>query len=246
MNEACFSRVPIELWKPDRSLKVMAVSSDGHLVPQIDNTYDLGSNSYRVHNIYAATIYGSLGDAIDHGTLTGLDDDDHPQYILHSIATAANDFLVASGAGAYVKKTLAETRALLGIAYQMEAGATASNPLDSTTYYLGYHDRAPSTTESWRKYFLRSGKVRAVRVSFWQSAGSGETSSIYFRINGASDTLISAMVTNNASATTFLNNSLDIPVSAGDYFTIKWVTPAWVTNPTGVEVHVDLLIEPPA
>ena len=32
----------------------------------------------------------------------------------HNLATAANDFLVASGAGVYVKKTLAETRAILG------------------------------------------------------------------------------------------------------------------------------------
>jgi len=32
----------------------------------------------------------------------------------HALATAANDFLVASGAGAYVKKTLAETKAILG------------------------------------------------------------------------------------------------------------------------------------
>ena len=35
----------------------------------------------------------------DHGELGGLDDDDdHTQYILHSLAAAANDFLVASGA----------------------------------------------------------------------------------------------------------------------------------------------------
>ena len=32
----------------------------------------------------------------------------------HNLATAANDFLVASGAGVYVKKTLAETQAILG------------------------------------------------------------------------------------------------------------------------------------
>lgn len=51
---------------------------------------------------------------VDHGNLNGLGDDDHPQYIKHDLATAANDFLVASGAGNFVKKTLAETQALLG------------------------------------------------------------------------------------------------------------------------------------
>ncbi|KKN74740.1 hypothetical protein LCGC14_0387820 [marine sediment metagenome] len=51
--------------------------------------------------------------ATDHGSLGGLTDDDHTQYIRHALATAANDFLVASGSGAYVKKTLAETLALI-------------------------------------------------------------------------------------------------------------------------------------
>jgi hypothetical protein len=48
----------------------------------------------------------------DHGSLSGLLDDDHPQYIKHSLATAVSDFLVASGAGTFVKKTLAEVKTL--------------------------------------------------------------------------------------------------------------------------------------
>ncbi len=39
--------------------------------------------------------------------------DPHTGYILHALATATNDFLVASGSGVYVKKTLAETKAIL-------------------------------------------------------------------------------------------------------------------------------------
>jgi hypothetical protein len=50
---------------------------------------------------------------LDHGGIQGLADDDHTQYILHSLADAANDFLVASGANTYIKKTLAETGAIL-------------------------------------------------------------------------------------------------------------------------------------
>ncbi|MCP3681688.1 MAG: hypothetical protein GY861_03265 [bacterium] len=49
----------------------------------------------------------------DHGSLAGLSDDDHPQYVLHSLADAENDFLIASGADTFVKKTLAETGAIL-------------------------------------------------------------------------------------------------------------------------------------
>ncbi len=50
-----------------------------------------------------------------HAQLTNLGADDHTQYTRHSLATAANDFLVASGAGAFVKKTLAQVKTILGL-----------------------------------------------------------------------------------------------------------------------------------
>lgn len=57
---------------------------------------------------------GAQAGQLDHGlALTGLSDDDHPQYIKHSLATAISDFLVASGAGVFIKKTLAEVKTLL-------------------------------------------------------------------------------------------------------------------------------------
>ena len=56
---------------------------------------------------------GNSVSAIDHGGLGGLTDNDHTQYILHSLADAENDFLVASGDDAFVRKTLAETGAIL-------------------------------------------------------------------------------------------------------------------------------------
>ncbi|KKN74185.1 hypothetical protein LCGC14_0392710 [marine sediment metagenome] len=52
--------------------------------------------------------------ATDHNSLANLTTGDvHTQYVKHALATAANDFLVASGSGTYVKKTLAETLALI-------------------------------------------------------------------------------------------------------------------------------------
>ncbi len=74
---------------------------------------------------------------IDHGlALDGLSDDDHTQYIKHSLATAVSDFLVASGVGVFVKKTLAEVQTILGLGtaaytaatdYVTHALATAAN-----------------------------------------------------------------------------------------------------------------------
>ncbi len=39
----------------------------------------------------------------------------HAGHVNHALATAANDFLVGSGAGAFIKKTLAEVKAILGL-----------------------------------------------------------------------------------------------------------------------------------
>ena len=58
---------------------------------------------------------GADSKKVDHGNLEGLLDDDHTQYIKHSLATAISDFLVASGAGVFIKKTLAEVRTILGL-----------------------------------------------------------------------------------------------------------------------------------
>ena len=75
-----------------------------------------------VTDFRTSTVIGGAAVANDHGTLGGLADDDHAQYILHALATAANDFLVASGSSAFVKKTRTEVMALLS----GTAGATFS------------------------------------------------------------------------------------------------------------------------
>ncbi len=71
---------------------------------------------------------GGDGAQIDHGGLAGLGDDDHTQYIKHSLATAINDFLIASGSGAFVKKTLAQVADILGIAFDVSFESYQTTP----------------------------------------------------------------------------------------------------------------------
>jgi len=54
---------------------------------------------------------------LDHGSIGGLSDDDHTQYVKHSLATAVSDFLVGAGTSTFtfVKKTLAEVKTILGL-----------------------------------------------------------------------------------------------------------------------------------
>lgn len=82
---------------------------------------------------------GIPGGQLDHGkamVAASLLDDDHTQYIKHSLATAVSDFLIASGVGVFVKKTLAEVKTILGLGtaaytaatdYVTHALATAAN-----------------------------------------------------------------------------------------------------------------------
>jgi hypothetical protein len=54
----------------------------------------------------------------------------------HNLATAANDFLIASGAGAFAKKTLAETQAILGcrLTGWIDAPALTFSAADAPVY----------------------------------------------------------------------------------------------------------------
>lgn len=66
--------------------------------------------------------------AVIEGVLTGdINSHSHSTYILHSLATAANDFLVASGAGVFIKKTVAQVKAILGF----------TDPADNNTFLTG-------------------------------------------------------------------------------------------------------------
>lgn len=92
---------------------------------------------------------------IDHGGLGGLEDDDHTQYILHSLADAVNDFLVASGANTYVKKTLAETGAILETDLD-HGNIQGLDGDDHTQYLLANAIRALSANWDVGAFFIRA------------------------------------------------------------------------------------------
>ncbi len=51
--------------------------------------------------------------------------DPHTVYVKHSLATAVSDFLVSSGAGVFVKKTLADVKTILGLGTAAYTASTA-------------------------------------------------------------------------------------------------------------------------
>jgi len=125
-------------WRPDQPIVweekttapgVTADANNGYLVGDlwIDETADVayicvdstaGAAVWKTVFGSAAAILAALI-TVD-GTGSGLDadvlDGSHATaFVTHALATAVSDFLAASGSGVFVKKTLAETKTLLGV-----------------------------------------------------------------------------------------------------------------------------------
>jgi hypothetical protein len=87
-------------------------------------------------------------EGVEHGDLAGLGKDDHKQYIRHSLADAANDFLVGSGPNKFVKKTLAETGAILETDIDHGSIQGLSDD-DHTQYFLANGSRSITGNIDW-------------------------------------------------------------------------------------------------
>lgn len=85
--------------------------SDGYTVGTTANCLLQLDSSARI-----PAVSGALLTSISHANLSNLTSgNDHTQYVSHSLASAANDFIVASDVGIYVTKTLAQVKSILGL-----------------------------------------------------------------------------------------------------------------------------------
>lgn len=154
-----------------------------------------------------------------------------------------NDFLPSYDASATATKKVRLKNA--GV-IRLTAGFSASNPADSTTYYFGaFHSTALTTSEGFNKiYIQRAGIITQARWFATTPGGaSTENSTLYIRLNGTTDTTVSATATFNDTVETLENTSLSISVSAGDYIECKLVTGSFATNPTSVYGFMEIIQE---
>lgn len=122
--------------------------------------------------------------------------------------------------------------------YTLAINASSFNPADATTYYLGSHySLAPSGTATTRRIFIpKAGVITACHLFVVPTAGgTAEQSTISIRLNNTTDTTITSVL-DLSGTTTASKTDLSIVVANNyaDYVEIKWVTPTWATNPTGV------------
>jgi hypothetical protein len=175
-----------------------------------------------------------VGGKIDHGAaLDGLTDDDHTQYIKHALATAESDFLVASGSGAYVKKTLAETKTILGVGGVDSAPAKAYMSVDQIiggqTYTKvqfdterfdvgGNYDttnyRYVVPTGAAGKYFVTA----TIRTDSW----ANQFNFILIYVNGVAKSGYNLFTTINSSPSISITDCVDLV--ATDYVEIYFYT----------------------
>jgi hypothetical protein len=118
-------------------------------------------------------------------------------------------------------------------------------PADSTAYLMpNMATLAPAVSTGARVWkFNKSGTVLNVSVAVSQSAnGSSENVTVYLRNNTTATDYLCGTFTmdGGVNANTFANYSVSIPINTTDLWAIKILTPAWVTNPTGVYFAVQI------
>jgi hypothetical protein len=194
---------------------------------------------------FAATTSAQLAGVISDETGTDkLVFSDAPTLVNPVVGTqSANDNSTKAASTAYAD-ALTRSYVLCGLTQ----GSGTSSPADNGTYFFGCRSEVLTTRTSSgtpKVFFPQAGTIIAARVTYTQTAGSNETSTVYLRLNNTIDTTISSAVTNDAANTSFIGTGLNISVNGtSDYVEFKWVCPAWSSNPISVAVYWEILVKP--
>ena len=204
---------------------------------------------YTGSNLTLADVTTNNSSTSNHGFLAKLDN--NASHYMNGIGTWTGISLTADVTGTLPianggtnATTAATARTNLGtgagISYMTSLAIIQVTPANATTYYFGSClKNSLSTTQNGNKiYFTRAGTINSCYVFVGVGNGTNQTSTINIRLNSTTDYAITTSLTTNANATTFSNTLMGIPIAAGDYVEIKWVTPTWVTPPSNMFMSV--------
>lgn len=133
--------------------------------------------------------------------------------------------------------------------FTLRFGVGPVSPADNTTYYMGEGTLTLSTIATlWDNKIAFACKLVGAQIMANNSTATAtsEASTLYVRVNNTTDVLLSnAIVFNGAppTSTSYTVTGLSQTINANDEITVKWVTPTWVTNPTGAQLVVSLYFE---
>ena len=122
------------------------------------------------------------------------------------------------------------------------------NIADSTSYYFGgvWGSQPTSVGNAYyRNVVPRTGTITEifVSISIGGTLATAEDATLTLLKAGSTLSVISATIKNNAAHIGYSFKGLNIPVTEGDQLSIKWDTPAFVTNPIGVTNIITLFIQ---
>jgi len=124
------------------------------------------------------------------------------------------------------------------------------SPADNANYYFGDSTVSLSNSATISKIiFPFACKLVGASITAQNTSGAtatSEASTLNFRLNNTTDTLLSnavlfggaPLVVNNYAVT-----GLSVNIAANDTANIKWTTPIWATNPTTAILIVQLYLE---
>jgi hypothetical protein len=128
--------------------------------------------------------------------------------------------------------------------YTLTVTSTAGNLSTGQTYYFGNLGRAPqlNNPDVSRVYIPKTGVIKKAYIVHGSTTlGTITSITVSIRLNNTTDTLV-AVSTANALFRTYINNSLSINVSEGDYIEIK-VTSVSAAAPASNSFSGTLYIE---
>lgn len=130
--------------------------------------------------------------------------------------------------------------------YVISVWAAPGNPADSTAYYpvTGQVITTAIAVNNGQRFpcpksgtlTVAYGTIRAL------TPGSGESITISVVINDVTTVNITTSAVASSSENTFNNTALSQAINAGDWITVKFLSPSWATNPLNMSLSVSLII----
>ncbi|HNQ82477.1 MAG TPA: hypothetical protein PKM34_02470 [Bacteroidales bacterium] len=118
--------------------------------------------------------------------------------------------------------------------YSMQFGSASISSSDGVTLYFMSSNYSSTSTVA-RVYVPKTGTIKTCYFWIWLGSPgscSNEPMTCYIRLNSTTDYAIATVSTTDGGKQ-FVNTDLSIPVSQGDFLSIKSVNPIWQTNPSG-------------
>jgi hypothetical protein len=180
-----------------------------------------------------------------------------------AVGTAGADFGISSVGSTHtfnLPTASAANRGLLSTAdwlafnnrkdtFTIRMGVGPVAPADNTIYYIGEGTLTLSTVATlWDNKMAFACKLVGAQIMANNNAATAtaEASTLSVRINNTTDVLLLNTVVFTgapATSTSYTVTGLSQSIAANDEITIKWQTPTWATNPTGVQLVITLFFE---